>query len=113
MVAECGKHMCFREGMRMNKQEIEENIAILKSMIPEYERRNRIFGVNALNTAISALEKQIAEKIEKDIVIDEDYSGNTYEREIPVCPSCNNIYLASKQSYCNQCGQKLDWSVEE
>lgn len=59
MVAECGKHMCFREGMRMNKQEIEENIAILKSMIPEYEMRNRMFGVKALRSAISALEHQL------------------------------------------------------
>lgn len=43
----------------MNKQEIEENIAILKSMIPEYEMRNRMFGVKALRSAISALEHQL------------------------------------------------------
>ena len=74
-----------------------------------------MFGMvseDSFRLAISALEKQIPKKIEKDIVIDEDYSGNTYEREIPICPSCNNIYLASKQSYCNQCGQKIDWRVE-
>lgn len=43
----------------MNKQEIEENISILKSIIPEYKKRGRTFGVNALNTAISALEQQL------------------------------------------------------
>ena len=64
-------------------------------------------------TAIPALKKQRALEIETDKVLDEYYDGNTYEREIPVCPSCNYIYLASKQPYCNECGQKLDWSVEE
>ena len=64
-------------------------------------------------TALPALEKQRALAIEKDIVIDEYYDGNTYEREIPVCPSCHNLYLMLKQPHCNQCGQKLDWSVNE
>lgn len=57
------------------------------------------------------IEKALA--IDKDRVIDEDYGGNTYEREIPVCPSCHNLYLMLRQSYCNQCGQKLDWRVKE
>lgn len=44
----------------INKLEIEENIAILKSMIPEYEMRNRMFGIKALRSAISALEQQLS-----------------------------------------------------
>ena len=43
----------------MNKQEIEENIAILESIVPEYEIKNRMFGVKALRMAISALTQQL------------------------------------------------------
>lgn len=95
----------------MKKQEALERLKWLRNKSPLLSNDNDY--AEPLDMAISALEKQIAEKIEKDIVIDEDYSGNTYEREIPVCPSCNYIYLTLKQPYCNQCGQKLDWSVEE
>lgn len=91
--------------------EFDPNTGEEKPIESQNEFNQYMYKANLL--AISALEKQIAEKIEKDIVIDEDYSGNTYEREIPVCPSCNYIYLTLKQSYCNQCGQKLDWRVEE
>ena len=54
-----------------------------------------------LKIAINALEKQIPKKIAK------------YD----VCPVCNNnqsttwYYVGS--SYCEICGQKLDWSDEE
>ena len=53
---------------------------------------------NAYDVAINALEKQIPKKIAK------------YD----VCPVCNNnqsttwYYVGS--SYCEICGQKLDWS---
>ena len=89
----------------MNKQEIEENIAILKSMIPEYERKNRAFGVKALREAISALEKQIPKK---PITHDK-----TNRADCPICEVTVRGINKPYGDYCSGCGQKLDWSVEE
>lgn len=59
------------------------------------------------DTAIEALEKQIAKKPED---IDEEY-------ELFQCPNCNEWILCSdyKEShkYCLNCGQKIDWSEEK
>lgn len=37
----------------------------------------------------------------------------TEEKEFALCPCCNGNGLADKQEYCDNCGQKLDWSGEE
>lgn len=55
----------------------------------------------ALDVAIQALEKQIAKK--------PDF---TEDKEFALCPCCNGNGLADKQKYCDNCGQKLDWSEE-
>ena len=57
----------------------------------------------AIDMAISALEKQIAKKPkERDRI-----GFNTL-----VCPVCKGaLYLY--EPYCDNCGQKLDWSDEE
>lgn len=55
----------------------------------------------ALDVAIQALEKQIAKK--------PDF---TEGKEFALCPCCNGNGLADKQKYCDNCGQKLDWSEE-
>lgn len=49
--------------------------------------------------AIQALEKQIAKK--------PDF---TEDKEFALCPCCNGKGLLDKQKYCDNCGQKLDWS---
>lgn len=61
-----------------------------------------VFG-EALTMAINALEKQIAKKHkERDCI-----GFNTL-----VCPVCKDpLYLF--EPYCDNCGQKLDWSDEE
>lgn len=100
----------------MNKREHEENISILKSIIPEYEMRNNTFGVNALRDAISALEKQIPKKPKKLTYKPLLDFGWRYE-----CPNCKcacgeNIYheeITSDQIFCTQCGQAIDWSDED
>lgn len=51
--------------------------------------------------AEKALEKQIPKK--------PDF---TEDKEFALCPCCNGNGLADKQKYCNDCGQKLDWSEE-
>lgn len=49
-----------------------------------------------------ALEKQIPKK--------PDF---TEDKTFALCPCCNGKGLLNKQKYCDNCGQKLDWSEEE
>ena len=56
----------------------------------------------ALGMAIKALEKQIPKK--------PDF---TEDKEFALCPCCNGKGLFNKQKYCDNCGQKLDWSDAE
>lgn len=51
--------------------------------------------------AIQALEKQMPKK--------PDF---TEDKEFALCPCCNGKGLLDKQKYCDNCGQKLDWSDE-
>ena len=60
-------------------------------------------GIEAVKFAIQALEKQIPKKPkERDRI-----GCNT-----PVCPVCK-MDLYSYEPYCDNCGQKLDWSDGE
>lgn len=56
----------------------------------------------AKNIAVQALEKQVSKK--------PDF---TEDKEFALCPCCNGKGLFNKQKYCDNCGQKLDWSDEE
>lgn len=55
----------------------------------------------AKNIAVQALEKQIPKK--------PDF---TEDKEFALCPCCNGKGLFNKRKYCDNCGQKLDWSDE-
>lgn len=37
----------------------------------------------------------------------------TEDKEFALCPCCNCEGLLDKQKYCDNCGQKIDWSDEE
>lgn len=37
----------------------------------------------------------------------------TEDKEFALCPCCNGKGLLNKQKYCDNCGQKLDWSDED
>ena len=67
--------------------------------------------VDEIKMAIQALEKQVAKKPINDYVEDETHSGNRFKKQIKVC-ECGNIYLQKYQKYCNECGQRIDWSKE-
>ena len=58
-------------------------------------------GGKSLEMAIKALEKQIPNKP----IFSED-------KQFALCPCCDMKGLADKQEYCDNCGQKLDWSDE-
>lgn len=66
-----------------------------------------------IDVILSTLEKQKGKTVEEDVAIKIGYNGYRYKRERPLCPSCNNVDLSIKQPYCNMCGQKLSWEVEE
>ncbi len=72
--------------------------------------------------AISALEKQTLKKVTEEKCIHEDWeSCNDCENVSNCslgdkCPCCNNNLdydCGEKYNYCPDCGQKLDWSVED
>lgn len=82
--------------------EIREAIKFLKERIetandyPEAKEYGK-----ALRIAVKALEKQIPK--EPDF---------TEDKEFALCPCCNGKGLFDKQKYCDNCGQKIDWSEE-
>lgn len=68
----------------------------------------------ACSMAIEALEKQIPKKVEYGI----DGSWGT-EKEQPVCPVCDYFITQTyfigegkKVTYCDHCGQAIDWSEQ-
>ena len=76
----------------------EEAIKTIQVAIAEVEWEYPLDYSAAFETAIEALEKQVAKKVTKS-----------------VCPSCNRIFLfrhseKRKGDYCDNCGQALDWS---
>ena len=90
----------------MNEQ---ESIMDLQEYIAggEYNGTPPPIYLNTATKAIQALEKEVPKKPE---YIDED--ANYFE-----CPGCGEaIYSTdslSTHKYCLECGQKIDWSVEE
>ena len=76
----------------------EEAIKTIQVAIAEVEWEYPLDYLIAFETAIEALEKQVAKKVTKS-----------------VCPSCKRIFLFKKKKkrkgdYCDNCGQALDWS---
>ena len=67
-------------------------------------------------TIIDALEKQIPKKPKLKVrgVYDDDSDDYLGEEEIKVCPSCritNQLWRGF--SFCQKCGQAIDWSEVE
>ena len=58
--------------------------------------------IGTLEECRTAREKQIPKK--------PDF---TEDKEFVLCPCCNGKGLFNKQKYCDNCGQKLDWSDEK
>ena len=71
-------------------------------------------GIEAIQIAIQALEKQIPKKPRKT----DSYRGVLKRVYAYVCPTCGNAclekYMNERQNtmFCWNCGQKLDWSEE-
>lgn len=79
-------------------------VSLIQASIEQLERVSRSMASigeteDYTEVAINALEKQIPKK--------PDF---TEDKEFALCPCCNGNGLADKQEYCDNCGQKLDWS---
>lgn len=82
-------------------------VSLIQASIEQLERVSRSMASigeteDYTEVAINALEKQIPKK--------PDF---TEDKEFALCPCCNGKGLLDKQKYCDNCGQKLDWSDEE
>lgn len=69
------------------------NIAAMQMKLKEYE------AIGTSEECRTAREKQIPKK--------PDF---TEDKIFVLCPCCNGKGLLDKQKYCDNCGQKLDWS---
>lgn len=61
--------------------------------------------------AISALEKQIPKKV-NNLEVFSDIGACVPKTKSGNCPICNN-FMIGNHTYCNDCGQALDWSDTE
>lgn len=60
---------------------------------------------NVLKTLVTMAQKQIPKKPNRNSI----FPSN---KKIGLCPVCEWT-VTREESYCEQCGQKLDWSVED
>lgn len=108
----------------MNEQEIERAIDDLKDINKALKVQHMIRDMDgettredmkiyrsrfaSVNLGIFTLKKQVPKKpIKKRFVISPD------AEPLDCCPSCGNYLSNRHYKCCNDCGQKLDWSVEE
>ena len=110
-------------------KEIETSIELAKMCTQNFERTKEI---EAYAMAIQALEKHIPKKpiLKHDVSVMHINRGNQphewkrLESDNWHCPKCDSfvgerVYVHSKvhdqrkKKYCDDCGQKLDWSDEE
>ena len=79
-------------------------------------------GIEAIQIAIQALEKQIPKKPVHDGCLDNEGVWHEWNgvNGIPydLCPNCNTnlcceMHYDNKPKYCSKCGFRLDWSDEE
>ena len=86
------------------KKQLEELIQDIKSFICGGDDEIYKADIEALKTAISALNKQIPRKPLGGI----DFAGNEYR----ICCECSAIVQDGewRANYCPDCGQALDWS---
>lgn len=80
-------------------------IEIIKIAIAEVEWNYPMEYAEAFENAIEALEKQIPKKLNNIVLL-----GSTIKTG--KCPKCNDS-VNNTQSYCDKCGQALDWGDKE
>ncbi len=94
---------------------MEERDKLIKQLADDYSavlKEAKSMGCNEVkalyNIPLKNME-MIVQALEKQIPKKPDF---TEDKEFALCPCCNGNGLADKQKYCDNCGQKLDWSEE-
>ena len=85
---------------------IEEAINIIDIAIAEVEWCYPLEYAEAFEIAKNALEKQIGKK-PRSVTVNE-----LNIRDMGLCPTCKML-LTTDMQYCDSCGQKIDWTIEE
>lgn len=86
-------------GGEIHSQVLRDATDVAIQALEEVQQYRKIGTVDECRTA---REKQIPKK--------PDF---TEDKEFALCLCCNCKGLLNKQKYCDNCGQKLDWSDEE
>lgn len=100
----------------MNEKKVREAIELIKSKIRILEKlenygsaiEERKKHIGLYNTAIEALEKQLAKK---PIEVNDAYTPKIGEFRVAKCPNCGHE-VSDRFDVCLDCGQNLDWSVK-
>lgn len=94
----------------MDEKKVREAIEVMQDKIHTLEEMECCYSfmkeinekyIELYNTAIEALEKQLAEKADKAFV---KFMHETFEEKF--CPKCNELLDFGK--YCPNCGQRID-----
>lgn len=100
----------------MDEKKVREAIYCMKSFADDtvceecdnYDRCDHTMVANNARTAIEALEKQLAKKVEYE----GGYIDNGFTKyRMAKCPNCDRWHSSRDEIICcSKCGQRLDWS---
>jgi hypothetical protein len=79
----------------------EDDYTTNEMAIKALEEVQQYREIGTLEECRTAKEKQMSKK-----------PNFTEDKTFALCPCCNGKGLLDKQKYCDNCGQKLDWSEE-
>ena len=94
----------------MDEKKVREAIEDFKKLAELLQNKGSVAAEHC-NIAIEALEKQLPKKVENLTKYRDLYGRLIFYKGF--CPNCGFVVDSSKTNYCNACGQKLDWTVEE
>lgn len=92
----------------MDEKKVREAIEDFKKLA-ELLQNKESAAVEHCNIAIEALEKQLPKKPKEE---KNDYTFKLGEFRVGKCPNCLSE-TSDRFDICLDCGQKLDWTVEE
>ncbi len=103
-------------GMHIKKEEIKNN----KVFFPKHDNSRLEEDIEAYETAISAIEKQISKKPKDELKIKPviDKNGAYVDADVTVylvCPNCGEMVGIDDMCdrFCRECGQAIDWSESD
>ena len=85
----------------------EQALWFFKEELKDGKCDNDCLQCNSMEIAIKALEKQIPKKpLHKELI----NCGFAWEW---TCPNCRIVKVTTEKTFCDDCGQALDWSDTE